>query len=244
MTIKKRQRNVQVYQCQKCGSPFSWGHTSQEYVGTINVPVPAPTQPPPCPAPPVNTIPAPPLTPMYPIPAPPPLPIKFIALQPATGWLQDQYEFKVEVKCLSCGDKQTSKTKEDGDINDLYDTMVKSKYAKVKSPFIAEFQFLSVKLDKATMKLSNNVNHNKHGLPSFFAFCKDRNGLMYRFGGESALKVIYGAVKGRWFESRVSIQKFWKTNKGKPGHFRKVGPADTIQHFRQSPRIIGEITLL
>jgi hypothetical protein len=157
------------------------------------------------------------------------------------------HNFTVTRKCLSCGDEKVSTVTDSNLINGAYESMIDAHYGEIKSPFEVELKFLSIKLDKKTMMKSplggNNVV-NKHGMPAFFAYCEDRSGLLYRFGGMSAMKVIYGAVKGRWFNTRICVQKFVRTNKGSKPWSMGIGNEDTIQHWRQAPKILDEITLI
>ena len=238
-TTKKRQRKRKVYVCQKCGSPFSSAHTNKEYRDAMSPPPPPPAPTPPPISKPSRTI-------MLATATPVPKPQSLQSILRVGHNDPANYDYFVERKCLSCGDKHREDVPGGSNlINQVYEQLLDAHYIEMKSPFDVELKFHSIKVDKKTIgKASHYETLSKHGVPPFFAFCKDHNGLIYRFGGKSALEVIYGAVKDRWFTTRICIQKFVRTNKGAKMWHQAIGSEDTIQHWRQSPRIVDDIVLL
>lgn len=222
---KKRQRKRQVYVCQQCGSPFSWAHTNKEYKPHPAVKTKASGNP-------ILFV-----TPSMPTPKP----VRRV------GQDDPDVQIFIERKCLSCGDKHRQDVNSSNVINDTYEQLLNAHFVEMKSPFETELKFRSIKVDKKTMQKAARMEAiSKHGMPAFFAFCEDRAGLLYRFSGTSAMKIIYGAVKDKWFSTRICIQKFVRTNKNLKGwHMHSaIGNEEAIQHWRQSPKIVGEITLL
>ena len=225
MAAKKRQRNRSVYLCPKCKSPFSKAH-STEYYSPKSRPEPAPqTQKKNS-----NSI---GMTIM-------PSPVNIIPNN-------EDWEYKLTFYCLSCKDEATYTTRDSTDLRQMFDTHIETNSVKMKSPFEVELKFKSIQVDKKTMRrASNKESIALHGMPAFFAYCEDRSGLVYRFGGKSARDIIYGALKDKWFKTRICVQNFTKTNNSRTEYWhRRVGSNNnTVVAWRQTPRIIGEIELV
>lgn len=155
-TSTKRQRKRKVYLCPACKSPFSKAHTAEKYD-------PKPSPPPPPQAP------------------------KLLLATPQPYNREEDYSYVVSFYCLSCKNLWEDRTRDYNLINDIYDGHINANTEEIKSPFEVELKFVSIQIDKTAMKKAANLESiSKHGMPAFFAYCQDRGGLLYRFGGKSA----------------------------------------------------------
>lgn len=87
----------------------------------------------------------------------------------------------------------------------------------------------------------NIQTQNQYG-HDLVAHCEDVNGNRVQFKGKAALNIIYYCIKDKWFEAKVTLQKFWK--KGRHYHWgyagnKKAPIKDFVTHFHQRIKMLG-----
>ncbi len=104
----------------------------------------------------------------------------------------------------------------------------------MKSPNEIELTFNYFKIQKGASKYAGDQ-------AQIYAYCTDTNGTRFRFGNESARKIMYFAVKDKKFKTVIAYQKHWKKLKCDAYH---ANTAEMISNFRQSPKVISGIELV
>ena len=151
-----------------------------------------------------------------------PQPVKKLPVTKVPEW-PISTDYKLKLYCCACKQEKLVGMTDPSFMKDVIANM----YQKVKSPQTIELQFKGFKFSKQKYAKSQVIAVG----------CVDRNGLPYQFKGESSVKILYGAVKNRWFTTRVCWQKFWSKGKGDLGWRTPL--------FIQRPKIVDkDVTLI
>jgi len=144
----------------------------------------------------------------------------------------------ITLACSNCHWDEKTKTRNNIAMYEAaFKDAVSKYYGQVLSPNEAVLTFKFFKFEKNKYQLQHMADG---GGCDIHAFCEDANGVMYRFGNESAKKILYFAIKEKQFKTVIAYQKHWKKSQHDLGKI----PMGTTMHFRQSPKIIGGIEFI
>jgi len=144
----------------------------------------------------------------------------------------------ITLVCTNCHWEEKTQTRNNIPMYEAaFKDAVSKYYATIKSPNEATLTFKFFKFEKNKYQLQHIATG---GGCDIHAFCEDAGGIMYRFGNESAKKILYFAVKERQFKCVMAYQKHWKKTQSSHGSV----PQGTTLHFRQSPKVLGGIELI
>lgn len=116
-------------------------------------------------------------------------------------------------------------------INEIFINKVKDQLVTVKTfPTQMRLQFCSIKIKQGWYQKGNSI----------YAFCKDEMGTLCRFAGESALKIVYNAIKDKYFAAKITVSKHWAPNKVSKYDYKNTKFSSLVQ----VPRILGDIERL